>query len=370
MESLRRSYPLFAKPGISTLLKGLDLRGEQDRTLSPAEDGRVQLEKAALIYQGVPIAVLAGLVNALFAMLVGWGIVDQTILLVWGLLIAVTGLVRLGFWVGVRGHRPTLQVMQRFKDRNMVAMAINGALWGMLAPIFAVHGQIGHVFLPFILAGMSAAAIVSSGACWRCVLAFNLPALIPMAAAFFFWGGDRSWMTTAAIFLYGIVTSYAAIRTSAMIGRAIVLRSKNASLAEALAVKNEAADLEQKRFAALVEVSSDVTLIFSPEGQVTYASPSAAAALGTTTEALVSLTTRNLMHEDDLDHFKAEGAKTLAVVGDVRPLNHVCLRHADGRFLPFAGRLSNMLYVPGVEGFVFTGTAMEPSAASVLHAAQ
>ncbi|MEL6507711.1 MAG: PAS domain-containing protein [Pseudomonadota bacterium] len=370
MGSPQRSYPSFAKPGFGAMLKGLDLRTEQHRSVSPAEAGRVQLEKAALIYQGVPVAVLAGLVNALFALLVGWGIVNQTVLVIWGALVAITGLVRLALWVRVRNQRPTLAVMQRFKNRNMVAMAVNGALWGMLAPIFAVHGQIGHVFLPFILAGMSAAAIVTSGACWRCVLAFNMPALTPMAAAFFVWGGERSWMNTSAIMLYGLVTTYAAIRTSQMISRAIMLRSKNASLAEALAAKNEAADLEQKRFTALVEASSEITLIFSPEGLVTYASPSAARALGSTTQALLGQTTRHLMHEDDLEHFKAEGAKTLAVVGDVRPLSHVCLRHAGGTYLPFAGRLTNMLYVPGVEGFVFSGSAMEPSAASVLHAAQ
>ncbi|MEO1425758.1 MAG: hypothetical protein AAFU58_03090, partial [Pseudomonadota bacterium] len=61
MGSPRRSYPSFAKPGFGAMLKGLDLRTEQHRSVSPAEAGRVQLEKAALIYQGVPVAVLAGL---------------------------------------------------------------------------------------------------------------------------------------------------------------------------------------------------------------------------------------------------------------------------------------------------------------------
>lgn len=359
-----------SKNKFASILRAKEAGGENNRVISPAEMAKIQLEQATLIYRGVPMAAIAGLMNGFIAASVGWSMVNHTVLIVWTGLICLVSFGRLFMWAKVRTKRPTLPVMEGFKQRNMIAMAINGVLWGMLAPIFAVYGQIGHVFLPFILAGMTAAAIVSSGACWKCVLCFNIPALLPMAAAFFFWGGEGATMISIVIILYGIVTSFVALQTSQMIGRAIMLRSKNASLVEALDAKIEDASMAEKRFKALVESSREATIIFSPEGRVTYANPAAGTILGMAPDTLIDMTTRDLMHEDDLPQFQAEGSKTLAIIGEVRPLSHVCLRHQDGHYVALSGRLTNMLYVPGVEGFVFSGSRLAADVASRLHAAQ
>lgn len=359
-----------SKNTFASILLAKEVGGEPERVASPQEADEIKLETASSIYRGVPMAAVAGLVNGIIAASVGWPMVNHVVLMVWTTLVFMVCFARLFLWAKVRGKRSQLAVMERFKNRNMIAMGVNGMLWGMLAPIFAVYGQIGHVFLPFILAGMTAAAIVSSGACWKCVLCFNIPALLPMAAAFFFWGGEGATMISTVIILYGIVTSFAALQTSQMIGRAIMLRSKNATLVEALDTKIEEASLAEKRYKALIESSREATFIFSPEGRVTYANRAAGSILGKAPDALIDMTTRDLMHEDDLLQFQAEGSKTLAMIGDVRPLPPVCLRHDEGHFVPLSGRLTNMLYVSGVEGFVFSGSVLAPDIASRLHAAE
>lgn len=341
-----------------------------DDHLSPADKAKMQLEIATLIFRGVPLATVASVVNAVITAIVAWNMVNHLVLGAWVAGISILALLRIGLWYSVKRQRPTLTVMSRFKKLNLIGMMVNGALWGMLAPIFAVYGQIGHVFLPFILAGMTAASIVSAGACWRCVMAFNVPALLPMAATFFIWGGSGATLISAAIILYGVLTSILALQTSNMINRALFLRSRNTHLTQVLESKVDEKNEAGKRFQALIESSRELTLIFSPEGTVTYASPVSEEILGMKPGQIQGMTTRELMHEDDLPQFRAAGEQALSVLGEVRILPHICLKSESGNFVPMSGRISNFLYVPGVEGFAFTGSPQKPEMASRLHAAE
>ena len=337
---------------------------------SNVDASKMHLEKATLIFRGVPSAVAASLINGVITLLIAWNLVNQLVLGSWVMGVFALGLLRIGIWFYVRRQRPTLQIMSGFRRFNMIAMMLNGVLWGMLAPIFAVYGQIGHVYLPFILAGMTAATIVSAGACWRSVLAFNIPALLPMAATFLIWGGEGASLISVAIILYGIFTSVVAFQTNSMIQRAIFLRSKNSYLSQALEEKTDERSEASKRFQAMIESSKELTLIFSPEGRVTYASPASLEILGYKPEALTGKTTRELMHEDDLPQFRAIGEQVLSVLGDVRVMNHLCLLGKNGKFVPLSGRLTNFLYVPGIEGFVFSGYPQAGELGAKLHAAQ
>ncbi len=357
-------------PELHRAVSNIRMKPSVEHHLSEAGKAKMRLEQAMMIFRGIPAAICGVVINALIAVLVAWQSVDQTVLAVWAGCVLLLAAVRFVFWLQIRRTRPTLHVMDRFQKFNIGAMMLNGMLWGMLSPTFAVYGMIGHVFLPFILAGMTAATIVSAGACWRCVLAFNIPALFPMAVTFYIWGGDASALISFVILLYGLLTSIVAMQTSIMIRRAIFLRSKSNYLEEALEAKNDAETIDIKRFQAIIESSRELTMIFSPEGHITYASPAAKEILGFTPEELVGISTRELVHEDDLPSFRAIGERVLSTLGDVQPLEHLCLKSETGEYVPLNGRLSNFLYVPGVEGFVFSGSLQQKELALKLHAAE
>ena len=76
----------------------------------------------------------------------------------------------------------------------------------------------------------------------------------------------------------------------------------------------------------LVEASHDLTLIFSPDGRITYASPSAKNAMGVEPNELRGQTTKDVVHPDDIPLFRAVGEKTLSKLGEVVLLSHVCMR--------------------------------------------
>lgn len=338
------------------------------KSLSRVENVKLRVERAALLFRGAPTAIAISAVNAAVTTFVAIGVVDSKVLFPWVGSILLLAAIRTIVWLRFRFARPSGRAMTSFASIHVLFMAINGTLWGAITPIFAVYGLISHPFLPFIIAGMAAAAVVSAGASWRAVLAFNIPLLAPLAVTYAIAASSNGGAISAVVVLYGAATTYLAMTVQKMIDRSILLHTHNTKLFDALQKQADEAHLAEQRFRALVESSLDVTLIFSPEGKVTYASPSVEKVLGSPASALIGQTTKSIVHSDDISHFRSVGEKALSNLGEVAHLSHVCMRAPGGEYKALAGRLTNMLYVPGVEGFVFSGGLTREQTPERLHA--
>ncbi len=346
----------------SAISKAPSRRARLNR-LTRVESVKLKVERAALLFRGAPTAILISAVNAGIAAAVAWDAVNHAVLFPWIGGIVLLAVIRAGIWIRFRFARHSGRAMSRFASIHLFFMALNGAFWGAIAPIFAVYGLLNHAFLPFIVAGMGAAAVVSAGASWRAVLAFNIPLLTPFAATYAFAASADGLAIAAVIALYGLGISYLAITIQRMIDRSILLHTHNTHLFDAMQKQADEAHLAEQRFRALVESSNDVTIIFSPEGKITYVSPAAEQVFGVSPSQFIGRTTREIVHADDISHFRAVGEQTLSKLGGAKDLSHVCMRGPDGEYKQLSGRLTNMLYVPGVEGFVFSGAALtEPDA--------
>lgn len=355
---------------LQTAISNTPRRRPVDQKLTPADRVKIRVERMALLMRGAPVAIGVTVVNGLITLGVSWAAVDRKILLGWGGLVLGLALVMLSLWIRYSRAPAPAHGLALYGRLYVIWMGLNGVLWGALAPISAVHGLLGNAFLPFMIAGMTAAALASAGASWRSVLAFNIPALLPFAAVYAVAGGAFGAAIAAIVILFAIATGYLAWTTQQMIMRSIRLRSRNDKLLDALKKQVDAAHEAEKRFRALVESSQELTLIFSPEGRIIYASPSVDAALGAPARALIGLTTKDILHPDDLPLFRAVGERSLSALGEVIPLPHVCFKAHSGDYVPLNGRLTNMLYVPGVEGFVFSGGRISKRGGAHLHAAE
>ena len=327
--------------------------------MSSADRVKVKLERHVLLLRGAPVAIVVSAVNALITLWVAWNWLDRPTLILWTGMAVSLSLVRLVLWRRFSLARHSPHALLRFTQAHVGAMALNGVLWGALAPMFAFSGMLSNAYLPFIIAGMTAAAVSSAGASWKSVMAFNVPVLASMAASYGLAVEGAGATIAMIIVLYGVATGYLAWRMEQMIVRAIRLRSRNDALLKALTRQVDVAHESEKRFRALVESSTDLTLIFSPEGRVTYASPAVESALGYAPQMIHGRTTKEIVHPDDLGLFRSVGSKSLSKLGEVIPLGHVCMKRADGSYCSLGGRLTNMLYVPGVEGFAFSGGVLE-----------
>ena len=355
---------------LQTAISNVPSRKARLKGLTQVEAVKIKVERAALLFRGAPVAIGVSALNALIATAVAWSDIERGALLTWAGAVLALAFIRAGVWLRFRMGGVSGRNMSRFARLHIFFMALNGAMWGALAPIFAVHGMIGHAFLPFVIAGTAAASIVSAGASWRAVLAFNIPALAPLAVVYALTSGPNGLAVAGVVALYGVATAYLAFTTQRMIDRSILLHTKNDKLFAALQKQVDEAHEGEQRYRALVESSLEVTIIFSPEGRVTYASPSVQRAMEAPAAALIGQTTKDVVHPDDMAVFRAVGEKSLSQLGEVMALPHVCMRAAPGfDYVALSGRLTNMLYVPGVEGFVFTGGLLQTAGART-HAAE
>ncbi len=357
---------------LQTAISRVPSRKARLKGLTQVESVKIKVERAALLFRGAPVAVGASLLNGAIVTAVAWKNIAHDVLFVWAGAVLAIALVRGGLWLRFRLGGLSARNLSNFARWHVTFMALNGAVWGALAPIFAVHGVVGHAFLAFVIAGMTATSIVSSGASWRAVLAFNVPALTPLAITYALTMSANGAAIAAVIVFYGVGSAYLALAIQRMIDRSILLHTKNDKLLSVLRRRIDETHIAEQRFRALVESSLDVTIIFSPEGRIIYASPSVEKALGVPAWGLLGRTTKQLVHPDDMPLFRAVGEKSLSQLGEVKPLPHVCMRGADdGAYVALGGRLTNMLYVPGVEGFVFSGGRLEGAGATRhIHAAE
>ena len=350
-------------------LGGAPARTLREERLTNADRVKLKVERHALLLRGAPIAIAVSAINALIALWVGWGQVDPVWLSLWCGAVLTLSLVRLIIWRRFSSRPALAHGLIRFTSIHVAAMGANGVLWGALAPLLAFSGMLSNAFLPFIIAGMTAAAISSASASWKAVVAFNAPVLLSTALAYGFFAPSGGLAIASILLIYGIATGLLAWRAQQLIERSIRLRSRNDVLFDALTRQVDAAQEAEQRFRALVEASADVTFIFTPQGRITYASPAAETLLGAAPQAILGRTTKDLVHPNDLDEFRAAGNKALARLGSVVQIDRVRLIGGGG-YRPFAGRLTNMLYVPGVEGFVFTGGLLERAPHLQTHAAE
>jgi len=355
---------------LKTAISNAPSRKDRLKSLTQVETVKLKVERAALLFSGAPIAIGASIVNAMIAAVVAWGSIDQGVLISWTGAVMALAMVRIAVWVKYRLGKNTARNLTQFSKIHIVFMSLNGAMWGALAPIFAFHGFLGNGFLPFIIAGMTAAAIVSAGASWRAVLSFNIPALAPLAVVYALTGGATGFAIAGVVMFYVLATAYLAWSTQRRMDISILLGAKSEQLSSALQRQVDQAHEAEQRFRALVEVSTDVTIIFSPNGLINYASPSVTTAFGVEAASLIGLTTKEIVHPDDMPVFRSVGEKSLSKLGEVMRLDHVCMRGPGGDYAELSGRLTNMLYIPGVEGFVFSGGLVQPGAAEHTHAAE
>jgi len=356
---------------LQTAISKVPSRKARLKGLTRVEAVKIKVERAALLFRGAPITIVVSAINAAMTTAVAWSDIERSVLLTWAGAVTALAAIRAGVWLRFRMGGASGRNMSRFSRWHFIFMALNGALWGALGPIFAVHDLTSHALLPFVVAGTGAAAIVSAGSSWRAALAFNIPALAPLAAVYALAADTDGLAIAGVVFLYGVATVFLAVNMQRMVDRSILLHTKNNTLFSALQRQADQAHVAEQRFRALVEASQEVTIIFSPEGRISYASPSIEKALGAGPDAFIGLTTKDVVRADDLPQFRAVGEKSLSNLGEVIDLPHVCMKGpGESEYAALSGRLTNMLYVPGVEGFVFSGRLARGDSHRHIHAAE
>jgi PAS domain S-box-containing protein len=113
----------------------------------------------------------------------------------------------------------------------------------------------------------------------------------------------------------------------------------------------EALRQSERRFRALIEKSSDMTILLDAEGLVRFWSPGAVEALGWGEEALLGKPAIDLVHEEDRQAAASSFAKTIAAGG--RTVRHrLRLRHREGGYRIVDGVARDLRHDPAIGAVV------------------
>ncbi|HEY8599665.1 MAG TPA: PAS domain S-box protein [Thermomicrobiales bacterium] len=107
----------------------------------------------------------------------------------------------------------------------------------------------------------------------------------------------------------------------------------------------------EARFRALVQHSSDVTIIRDLDGTIRYMSPMAEQVFGYTVAELIGRNRADLVHPDDFAAIAASVARIQAEPGVHAPIEYR-VRRRDGTWRFLEGTATNLLDEPGIEGIV------------------
>jgi diguanylate cyclase (GGDEF)-like protein/PAS domain S-box-containing protein len=114
----------------------------------------------------------------------------------------------------------------------------------------------------------------------------------------------------------------------------------------------------EQRFRALVQNASDVVIISTLSGLITYQSPTAATLWGYANETLIGQPTRTLVHPDDQPALKDLWDQLRDVHGSVRS-TELRVRRFDGTWGHVELIMTNLAHEASIEGFVLTARDIE-----------
>lgn len=193
-------------------LFSVDSTGAGSSTVSQDYNKKAQLysEQVGLVYEQALPTLLGTAASAVVLSIVLWKAVGHSLILGWLIaLLAVTGF----RYLLVRSYfrsSPGVKAAPKWGLYFLIIILFSGLVWGssgiILFPKESIHHQ---VFLVFILAGISAGSLTSYSAMKWNVLAFVLPALLPVAANFLISGDDEISITMGIMILVFLALIYA-----------------------------------------------------------------------------------------------------------------------------------------------------------------
>jgi len=194
-----------------------------------SQEDLLRYEQVKLLYQAIPVSIVATFISSLVLVLVEWKVVDHTLLIAWlaGLIIISAG--RALITVAYRQAQPNPAQTSLWEKYFLVGTVASGFFWGAATLIVFPENSLPHqLFLVFIVGGMCAGAVTSLSPIRSMALSFLLLALTPLIVQFFLFGSEISIAMGLMLLVFLILISFNAIVGFRSTEQNIVLRLESA----------------------------------------------------------------------------------------------------------------------------------------------
>jgi signal transduction histidine kinase len=213
----------------------------------------VRAAQIRLLFEQLPSAVFATVVNAAILTAVLWSDVSRPLLTGWMVLILLLALVRHGHRRAYFRRIPSATESQRWGRQYLYAVATNGVLWGTAGFLFFTAQSYTHqVFLAFVLMGMASGGIASLSAFRGAYLLFVVPALAPYGFQLLKSGDSLHLAMAGMLVLYVAMMTAIGHRLYRTGRESLRLRFENLDLLRDLTQSRDRQELANRELAAQV----------------------------------------------------------------------------------------------------------------------
>ena len=225
----------------------------------------LQAEQCRLLYEGIPAALAINTLLALILAGVLWPVTAPGKLLTWLAMLATILLARAVLGVAwQRNGTNAANFSVRWLHRFRIATIVTGLTWGAGAVLlFPESDALHQLFLAFVLAGVSVAAVTLLAVDRVSVFGFLALMLIPLAASFAMEGNLISMAMDVMIALYLIFVAASAARA----GRSF---RENVRLRIEAGVREQALRMQNRELNSVAECSPDNIIRYNMDCRAQY----------------------------------------------------------------------------------------------------
>jgi signal transduction histidine kinase len=188
------------------------------------QDKLVKTERIRSVFQQAPLTLVVTVINAVLTAAVLAPVSSHTSLSMWvALIIAVSG-ARWAVRQRFLARAPEGARSQRWAALSILGSMTTGILWGIGATVLLPAAETYQLFFAFVVGGMCAGTTAVNSAHLPTVLAFILPATLPLAANFLAGGSAVRLVSALMILVFAAALSLTSLRAHRAFGERMRLQ--------------------------------------------------------------------------------------------------------------------------------------------------
>ena len=207
--------------------------------LSDPDTLLIEMERIRTVFQQAHLTLLVTVINAVLTASVLVPVVDIRLLATWTGLIAAVSAGRWGIRRLFLRLQPKPEQLRRWTLLSIAGSLITGILWGFGVLVLCPPIGMYQLFLTFVIGGMCAGAITVNSAHFPTVLAFIIPAGLPLAASFLHGGVRLQVISALMLVIFSVALSFTSLGAHRAFGERIALQLALRRQQHALTVANE-----------------------------------------------------------------------------------------------------------------------------------
>jgi diguanylate cyclase (GGDEF)-like protein/PAS domain S-box-containing protein len=172
------------------------MRAEENTPLM----SQVRIDQVRMIYDAAPLALFAMFINGAILSLVLLPVVDDHILVMWVLALAMVGVLRILLSVGFGMVQPSTDRIGPWVIGARLGTILSGIVWGAASYFMFVQESLAYqVVLTVFIAGMSAGAVTTLSAQRGPAITYAIIAVVPLFYRFTQTDHDFTWVMSMVI---------------------------------------------------------------------------------------------------------------------------------------------------------------------------